>query len=102
MAKTVHIDGDLTVEDRPGDGATATQLPGLVQESSDASEDVAAQRKAAEMQMWWEESIAKNMGLSDGYQKVAVLLIKWDDGLDELKTKNEVRYPCLGLRHHSN
>jgi phosphatidate phosphatase APP1 len=39
---------------------------------------------------WWDEAIVKNMDLPDGYVKVAVLLCKWDDELDELKTGAEV------------
>ena len=39
---------------------------------------------------WWAEAIAENMDLADGYTKVAVLLIKWEDGLDELMTGEEV------------
>jgi len=42
---------------------------------------------------WWAEAIAENMDLADGYTKVAVLLIKWEDGLDELMTGGEV---CQG------
>ena len=33
----------------------------------------------SEMQGWWDQSIRKYLGLPDGYQKVSVLLIKWDD-----------------------
>ncbi|KAI4627514.1 uncharacterized protein J4E87_004078 [Alternaria ethzedia] len=40
---------------------------------------------------WWAEAIAENMDLADGYTKVAVLLIKWEDGLDELMTGDEAR-----------
>jgi hypothetical protein len=39
---------------------------------------------------WWAEAIAKNMDLPDGYSKVAVLLIKWADHLDTLRTADEV------------
>ncbi|OCL10549.1 hypothetical protein AOQ84DRAFT_315278 [Glonium stellatum] len=42
------------------------------------------------MQGWWDESIRKNLGLPDGYQKVSVLLIKWEDAIDQLKVKQEV------------
>jgi hypothetical protein len=42
---------------------------------------------------WWAEAIAENMDLADGYTKVAVLLIKWEDHLDELRTADEV---CQG------
>jgi hypothetical protein len=40
--------------------------------------------------MWWNESIARNMSSYEGYAKIAVLLIKWSEELDELKTHNEV------------
>jgi len=40
---------------------------------------------------WWAEAIAENMDLADGYTKVAVLLIKWEDGLDELMTGGEAK-----------
>ena len=40
--------------------------------------------------MWWNEAIAKNMNLPEGYEQVSVLIIKWADELDELKTKAEV------------
>jgi hypothetical protein len=79
-----------SVEDRPGDSDAAAQSYRLIEESKEDPEDAAAQHKSAQMQVWWEESIAKHMDLNDGYEKVSVLLIKWDDGLDELKTREEV------------
>jgi len=108
--KIIHAHADIridSVEDRPKDGEAAAQSSKLIEESSDAPEDAATQHKAAEMQVWWEESIAKYMGLSDGYAKVAVLLIKWDDGLDELKTKDEVSTRAVDFQdscanHHSD
>lgn len=56
------------------------------------SGDVAQGKRAAEMQMWWDEAIVRNMDLPDGYAKVAVLLVKWADELDELKTRAEVSF----------
>ncbi|KAF2752009.1 hypothetical protein M011DRAFT_394090 [Sporormia fimetaria CBS 119925] len=41
------------------------------------------------MQVCWDQAFAKHMGLADRYEKVAVLLIKWEDNLDELRTKEE-------------
>jgi hypothetical protein len=55
-------------------------------------EEHAIQERAAEMQSWWDDAIARNMNLPDGYQEAAVLIIKWDDELDELKTRDEVSY----------
>ncbi|KAH6868841.1 hypothetical protein BKA58DRAFT_317477 [Alternaria rosae] len=42
------------------------------------------------MKDWWAEAIARNMGTPTGYANVAVLLLKWSDELDELRTGDEV------------
>lgn len=60
--------------------------------NSAAKENDAEKKQADDMRMWWNEAIAQNMHLPEGYAKVAVLIIKWADELDELKTKAEV---CL-------
>ncbi|KAF2023891.1 hypothetical protein EK21DRAFT_94543 [Setomelanomma holmii] len=52
-------------------------------------QDVEDQERAEEMQTWWNNAMRKHMNQPDGYAKVAVLLIKWADELDELKTKKE-------------
>jgi hypothetical protein len=54
-------------------------------------EEEGTQERAAEMQMWWDSAIIEAMGLPDGYQHVAVLLIRWEDRLDDLNTREEVR-----------
>ncbi|KAF2851286.1 hypothetical protein T440DRAFT_449317 [Plenodomus tracheiphilus IPT5] len=45
--------------------------------------------KTQEMQSWWEEAYAKHMKTPDGYAKVAVLLVKWEDEVDDMKTAKE-------------
>ncbi|KAF2630172.1 hypothetical protein BU25DRAFT_408756 [Macroventuria anomochaeta] len=57
--------------------------------SSSAAEDEAEKERADNMRMWWNEAIAKNMNLPEGYEHVAVLIVKWADELDELKTRTE-------------
>ncbi|KAJ4299206.1 hypothetical protein N0V90_004450 [Kalmusia sp. IMI 367209] len=57
-------------------------------------EDMTAEKRteqelAAEMQSWWDGYIFRNVR-PDGYLKVAVLLIKWADKLDDLGTREEV------------
>ncbi|KAF2466508.1 uncharacterized protein BDR25DRAFT_317532 [Lindgomyces ingoldianus] len=87
--KILHADIRFgSIEDGGRYEGEASQNSCLSQDST-PPEDAAAQERAAEMQMWWDEAIAKNMNLPDGYQKVAVLLIKWADQLDELKTRDE-------------
>lgn len=66
----------------------------LVEQPTPSAEDVETQERAEEMQSWWNNEMKKHMDQPDGYAKVAVLLIKWDDELDELNTRNEV---CLTL-----
>lgn len=56
---------------------------------------VVARNANVEMQTWWDETIAKTM-IPDSYDKVAVLLIKWADEIDELKTRDEVSGLALG------
>ena len=46
--------------------------------------------KASRMQLQWNEGICKNMNLPEGYQKIAVLIIKWGKELDELNCAAEV------------
>ncbi|KAF2799523.1 hypothetical protein K505DRAFT_230897 [Melanomma pulvis-pyrius CBS 109.77] len=88
--KVIHADIRIeSIEDVPTQVESAPQATPLIEQNSATPEDVANQERAAEMQMWWDEAIAKNMDLPDGYQKVAVLLVKWEDALDELKTRAE-------------
>lgn len=58
--------------------------------SNEAAEDGVDKEHADNMRMWWNEAIAKNMNLPEGYEQVAVLIIRWADELDELNTKAEV------------
>ena len=39
----------------------------------------------------WQESMCASLNIPNGYRNVAVLLIRWDDYLDELKCANQVR-----------
>jgi hypothetical protein len=43
------------------------------------------------LQEHWDKSIAKHMNLPDGYQNVFVLMIKWEDEIDQLGVRQEVR-----------
>jgi hypothetical protein len=91
--KVIHADIRVQGidEELKNDGSFSQSSSPLV-ENNPSVEDVNHQRKAAEMQNWWAESIAKVMELPDGYSKVAVLLIKWAEELDELRTGDEVRH----------
>ncbi|KAG9191752.1 hypothetical protein G6011_10486 [Alternaria panax] len=76
-----------SVADEPTRNGQTRQPDGPLVESTPAAEHGSA---GAETQKnWWSEAIAKNMHLPDGYARVAVLLIKWADNLDELRTADE-------------
>ncbi|KAI8939315.1 hypothetical protein NX059_003105 [Plenodomus lindquistii] len=45
--------------------------------------------KSQKMQSWWEEAYAKHMKTPEGYTKVAVLLVRWEDEIDDMRTGKE-------------
>lgn len=59
-------------------------------QESEASEEDTIERQTELMQMWWDEAVADHMDPPDEYHKVAVLLLKWKDTLDELGVWKEV------------
>ncbi|KAL1595212.1 hypothetical protein SLS60_009900 [Paraconiothyrium brasiliense] len=67
-----------------GNPSTSPGSDHLSQES-DASEELTDEQHAELVQMWWDETVEVNMDSQDQYQKVAVLLLKWSDPLDELR-----------------
>ncbi|KAF2444099.1 hypothetical protein P171DRAFT_361137 [Karstenula rhodostoma CBS 690.94] len=74
----------------PGVGTAAVESIGEVTDVPAGAALESDQRRAAEMQGWWHESIAKNLR-PDGYVNVAVLLIRWADELDDLRTSPEAK-----------
>ncbi|KAF1844078.1 uncharacterized protein K460DRAFT_290302 [Cucurbitaria berberidis CBS 394.84] len=90
--KVVHADIRIqSIEDESKQDGSYTPAAEPIVQRKLGPEDVAHQHQAAEMHMWWDEAIARNMNLPDGYSKVAVLLIKWAEELDELKTAQEAQ-----------
>ena len=87
MQRKLALDGSRK---RSADEAFKTFLPDKSNSRLKQSAGDRAQEHSVEMQDWWAEAIARNMGAPSGYAKVAVLLLKWEDELDELRTSNEV------------
>ncbi|KAH6838690.1 hypothetical protein AA0119_g11571 [Alternaria tenuissima] len=44
----------------------------------------------AKLQQCWDKSIAKHLDLPDGYRNVHVLVVKWQDAIDQLDVRQEV------------
>jgi hypothetical protein len=96
--KVIHADFQVTsIEDVPQPGAETLSADNLQESSSTSTEDDPDKLRADNMRMWWNEAIARNMNLPEGYSQVSVLIIKWADELDELKTKSEVRQNDLDV-----
>lgn len=91
--KVIHADIRIQSidDDNSGQNGAATESSEPVVESKPSAADADYKAKTAEMQEWWTEAVARNMDLPEGYQKVAVLIIKWADELDELKTGGEAQ-----------
>lgn len=92
--KVLHAQADLRIqscEDISKRDAPAPQKKPALVESGPGKKEVDYATSTESQANWWAEAIAKNMDLPDGYSKVAVLLIKWADELDELRTGEEVR-----------
>ncbi|KAH7401361.1 hypothetical protein BKA66DRAFT_386649, partial [Pyrenochaeta sp. MPI-SDFR-AT-0127] len=88
--KVVHADIRIqSIDDEPEHGASCSQNTEAAVQSQLSPEDVADQERAVQMQEWWEKASPKSWNLWDEYFKVSVLLIKWADDLDELKTGKE-------------
>lgn len=56
----------------------------------DTKQSGESQEEASKQQLCWNTAMRKYMGIPDGYQKVAVLIIKWHEGLDDLRCEKEV------------
>jgi hypothetical protein len=56
--------------------------------------DSIAQHNTKEMKRQWNQAIARNVNTTGSYEKVAVLLVRWADELDELCTRDEVCDLC--------
>ncbi|KAJ8112306.1 hypothetical protein OPT61_g5299 [Boeremia exigua] len=90
--KVFHTHADFRVDSiedvAPGQFAPAGAQ--LQPNAANIAED-ADKKSAALMRMWWDEAMAKHMVLSEGYAHVSVLIIRWADYLDDLKTKKEAQ-----------
>jgi hypothetical protein len=47
-------------------------------------------QEQSRLQECWDKSIAQSMDLPEGYQNVYVLMIKWQDKIDQLRVRQEV------------
>ncbi|KAI4955672.1 hypothetical protein J4E91_001533 [Alternaria rosae] len=90
--KVIHADIRIqSIDDESEQSGPPAQSDERLVESKPSVADVVYQVKGAEMRECWSKAIAKNMDLPEGYSSAAVLIIKWADALDDLKTGAEAR-----------
>jgi hypothetical protein len=68
-----------------------TSLPSPLSLNPPEIRDTRDDQHEAKLQQCWDKSIAKHMDLPDGYRNVHVLVIKWEDAIDQLEVREEVR-----------
>ena len=90
-AHVQNADVQINIRNKAKDTEPASQNAGFLVDSTAAEDANRAPSKECQA-TWWGEAIQQNMGLTSGYSKVAVLLIKWADELDELRTGQEVSW----------
>jgi hypothetical protein len=54
--------------------------------------DNEAETYESQMEAWWDQSVSTNLKLPEGYQHVAVLIIQWDEEIDQLEVAREVSH----------
>ena len=59
------------------------------------SADGVSHEEIMKLQLCWNSTMCKVMKIPEGYQDVTVLIIKWNEKLDELNTKDEVRFQLV-------
>ena len=101
----VNFRGAALVEDGPP-SASSERTPGITDvsgtdrdcihdnESARISEN-ARLNENARMQICWDGEMRKELKVPEGYQNTAVLIIKWMDDIDQLKSSDEV---CLAMQ----
>lgn len=88
--QVIHASIQVDSIEPVGQAVAPLSADASLEPSNEAAEDGVDKEHADNMRMWWNEAIAKNMNLPEGYEQVAVLIIRWADELDELNTKAEV------------
>lgn len=57
---------------------------------ADPSQNLISEEENSKMQIRWNKAMCEEMKIPQGYQNIAVLIIKWADEIDQLKCAKEV------------
>ena len=92
--RLVNIAGAVRVRDEP-QCISPHVAPGFVGGPREPSIDGVTDAENMKMQTWWNRAMCREMKIPEGYQSVAVLMIKWTRELDQLKSEDEVGRPIV-------
>lgn len=98
-SKIVNFTGAAVVQNE-GQSITAEVTPGLVGTLGGKPANGVTDEENSKMQICWNQAMCKEMQIPEGYEKVAVLILKWNKELDQLNSESEVSQP-LTLHHIS-
>jgi hypothetical protein len=87
--------GPMVQDEPPCISPDVPLAPVLVGGPLETSANVVTEEDNAMMQVWWNRAMCDEMKIPDGYQNVAVLIIKWKEELDQLKSGKEVSKPLM-------
>jgi len=89
----VEISGSVLVQDPPSSKSSdrVSNNPGVPQGTS-ANGIAVGEDENARMKTCWGRAMCQEMEIPEGYQKIAVLIIKWSEHLDQLKSGDEVSW----------
>lgn len=89
----VNFEGAAVIHtESQGNSKGSTQ--DLAEEVRETSENSFTDEKNLTMMLQWNRVMREEMKVPQGYQNVAVLIIKWNEELDQLKTADEVGH-CI-------
>lgn len=81
----------------------ARSLPSLITTEGDGIRDDIAEELDAQMRRRWERVVCQELGVSDTYDKVAVLIVHWEKSLDwDLGVGDEVNGRSVYLHDRAN
>jgi hypothetical protein len=88
-ARVKYIAGTIKVSDVPAPATSdvALETPGRV---GDLALDLVTEDENSKMQIRWNKVMCEEMKIPQGYQNIAVLIVKWAEEIDQLKCAKEV------------
>jgi hypothetical protein len=99
LQETPHDLPEVQLADSLHLGASHVHHVGPGKSNANREEQRESDSATADLHLWWKEGSEKG-GHTNTYVNVAVLLIRWQENLDELRCADEVCCTCYVLPKH--